>query len=157
MKKLLVLLTIEGAIAAFAFGQIPNPALKPAPAKAAKPAPKPASSGATLTVPKDAQRVDASTWRWVDPQGVAWIYRKTPFGLNHYKEDQAAQTAAPAKEQVKITDLGASYRFVRQTPFGPQTWEKNKSDLNDNEKRLVAAQRSEPSAAATQAPASKGN
>ncbi len=154
MKKIPVVMTVVCAMAALAAaGDNPAPAARAAAKSSDKAASRPAGGGAALQIPKDAQRVDASTWRWVDGQGVAWIYRQTPFGINHYKEQQPQAAAAPVKEPVKVTDLGASYRFERATPFGNQTWEKSKSELNENEKRIVAGQQEAAAPESAPAPA----
>lgn len=129
---------------------------KTTPAKPASNAAKPAA--AAVAIPKDAQQVDANSWRSTDAEGTAWIYRKTPFGINRYRENDDARVAAaaPVKEEpVHVTDLGDSYRFERATPFGAQHWERKKSELNDDEKAFVAKQGQPASAAPSTA--AKGN
>lgn len=113
---------------------------RPAPALGAfKPAAKPSKEG-EVRIPKDARQIDASTWRSTDSQGVVWIYRRTPFGINRYKEEsekQRAMAQGPETNPAKVTDAGDSYRFERSTPFGMQSWTKKKSDLTDSEKEMV--------------------
>jgi hypothetical protein len=167
------------------------PQAKPAPSKsAAKPAP--AAKTSALLIPKDAKQVDASTWHWVDPQGTSWIYRKTPFGINHYRENEetlrAGSAPAPAagvpadakaidastwravdskgaawiykktpfginkyreqdaeqRDQAKVaenparvTDQGDSYKFERSTPFGVETWVRKKGALTEGDKEML--------------------
>lgn len=104
-----------------------------------KPAAKP-SKQKEVQIPKDAQQLDASTWRATDANGTAWIYRRTPFGVAHYREDDEKQRAlaqTPETNPAVVTDAGDSYKFVRTTPFGTQGWTKKKSDLTDSEKEMV--------------------
>jgi hypothetical protein len=116
------------AVSLAAFGQA-QPAPK-APAKAAKTAyPK--------EVPKDAVRLSEHEWRWVDKDGKAWIFRRTPFSVAKFPEELAASEKAPVQDAgapLKVRDLGDSVEFSRQTPFGVNTWTRKKSELTDVEK-----------------------
>jgi hypothetical protein len=101
------------------------------------PAPKPAAPSQTqrLTLPKDAVKIEAFTYRWTDGDGKVWIYRETPFGLVRYEETASARAAAEADAQPALVafDEGERVRFERQTPFGKQRWYRNKSELSGEE------------------------
>ncbi|HSM79588.1 MAG TPA: hypothetical protein VLT57_18245 [Bryobacteraceae bacterium] len=118
----------------------PQPAHKAAPAVGAF---KPAGAvhkGTDGEIPKGATQVDATSWRWTDAKGTAWIYRKTPFGFSRYREEDEKQRAMTQRAEVnppKVTDAGDSYQFERTTPFGVQSWKKKKDSLTDSEKNMV--------------------
>ena len=99
--------------------------------KEAKEAPK-----GPLTVPKEAVKVDNLTWRYKDAGGKTWIYRRTPFGLVRFAEQE--QTGEPADDESRLWkafDQGDSVRFEKQTPFGVSTWTRKKSELTDDERK----------------------
>jgi hypothetical protein len=49
------------------------------------------------------------------------------------------QSTMPAQPNpVTVTDLGDSFRFERRYPFGQNVWTRKKSELNDDEKGLLA-------------------
>lgn len=124
MRAVALLWTFAASLALAA--QTSGPAAKAAPAAAAQ-------------VPSGATQVDANTWTWRDAQGTEWTFRKTPFGISRYRtEDANRPTPPPQKPDTKVTDLGSAWRFERQTPFGPQIWEKKKTaELNADERALV--------------------
>jgi hypothetical protein len=101
-----------------------------APAKKVDPPPTPVK---LLQVPAGAVEIRPGSYRFVDSDGKAWVYRKTPFGVVRAAE---SQTAAPttAKED------GDTIRFERPTPFGVDKWQKKKSELNSNERAIWEAQ-----------------
>ena len=92
-------------------------------------------------VPADAQEIQPYLYKYTDAQGKKWLYRQTPFGLSKW-EDKPADAAAAARAAensvpVKVVDLGDSYRFEKETPFGPTYWVRRKAELTDNESALV--------------------
>jgi hypothetical protein len=98
------------------------------------PAPIPAAG-----VPSEAKAIDASTWRAVDSKGAAWIYKKTPFGMNKYREQDAEKRdeAKVAENPARVTDQGDSYKFERSTPFGVETWVRKKAALTEGDKEML--------------------
>lgn len=102
------------------------------------PAPRAAASAKTqqLTLPKDAVKIEAFTYRWKDGDGKVWIYRETPFGLVRYKESAAGPREVSEQETqpaLTASDEGERVRFERLTPFGKQRWYRNKSELKGEE------------------------
>ena len=101
--------------------------------KKAAPAPQ------ALTIPKNAvPRPDGLSYTWTDKQGKRWVYAKTPFGIMKFPASDAA-VSAPDSSTTKVIDKGDTVRFERPSPFGTVSWEKNKSDLTDDERRLLDA------------------
>jgi hypothetical protein len=93
-------------------------------------------------VPRDAQEIQPFLYRYTDAQGKKWLYRQTPFGLSKWEDKpvDAAAAAARAAENsvpVKVVDLGESYRFEKETPFGPTYWVRRKAELTEDESALV--------------------
>lgn len=100
-------------------------------------------------IPKEAVAVDGNTWRWVDKQGKAWLFRSTPFGMMRSEEPKAAAAAkspetapaaAPAASGldaalalVTVKEEGDTLRFSRPGPFGTYSWVKKKSQLDRDE------------------------
>jgi len=127
---------------------------KPAP-KQGTAAPKQETAGAVkpaapveVTVPPDATPVGPYAWRHTDKDGKTWIYRKTPFGLSKVEEQpMTSAVPMPPPPKVKVVDNGDSYRFEKPTPMGPRVWERKKTELTEEEKTFVAAERGEKPAA----------
>ena len=93
-----------------------------------------------MPIPADAVKDDDGDYRYTDPQGKKWIYRKTPFGvvrLEDGPERAAAQAAAANGADIKATEDGDNVRFERQGPFGLWKWEKKKSELDETEKAAL--------------------
>ncbi len=142
MKKLLAFAVL---LAVPAFSQTAPAAAKPAPAKkaASKAVVKPAPVVVPLVIPKDATPNPDGTYAWADKAGKKWIFSKTPFGISKIEDTAATGSAfasAPVGQFVKAVEVGDKVRFERQSPFGPTKWEKNKADLNDEERAILAAQ-----------------
>jgi hypothetical protein len=103
--------------------------------KTAAPAPQ------AVTIPKEAvPNPDGVSYTWTDKQGKKWTYTKTPFGIM-----KAAYTDAPAAapqdwSSTKAIDKGDTVRFERPGPFGTMSWEKGKSELTDDERRVLDRQ-----------------
>ncbi len=111
---------------------------KPA-AKKAKPAPAKAQE---VTIPAGAVEVEPYTYRYTDPQGKKWIYRKTPFGVSR-AEDKPASAEDPKKdENARLIDAttaveeGDAIRFERPGPFGLTKWQRKKAELNEVERAV---------------------
>jgi len=125
---------------------------KPTPSRPA--VPPAAASGPSI--PADAKEIEPNLFRYTDPQGKTWLYRRTPFGVGKWEDKPATEaavesTAPPANPPV-ITDLGDSLQFVRQTPFGPQKSVRKKTELTAEEKALWQRQESNPPPAAAKTP-----
>ena len=108
--------------------------------KSAKTAPAPQA----LTIPKDAVKDANGTYSYTDKQGKNWLYRDSPFGVIRTAAPEPAADAQakpkPPAAAIKVIDKGDTVQFERSTPFGPTKWEKKKSDLTDEERKLVDAQ-----------------
>lgn len=102
------------------------------------------------SIPAGAKEVEPNLYRYTDPNGKTWNYRQTPFGVSKSEEtpvpasqaepQPASQPNQAKGEPVTVTDLGDSYRFEKQTPFGHSSWVHKKSELTDEEKALTAGQ-----------------
>jgi hypothetical protein len=92
------------------------------------------------SLPAGAKRNADGTYSWTDKTGAKWTYVITPFGATRHSAEDGA--AAP-QQAVKVIDKGDTVRFERPTPFGQSVWEKKKSDLNDDERRIVDSQAAE--------------
>ena len=113
---------------------MPAPKNRPAPKR--PPAGTEAKKNQRLTLPKDAVKIEAFTYRWTDSDGKTWIYRETPFGLVRYEEEAAKRREADAvaeQPRLEAFDEGERVRFERQTPFGKQRWYRDKSELSGEE------------------------
>jgi hypothetical protein len=107
----------------------------PSAAKAAKKA----TTAQPVTVPADAVANADGTFSWTDKQGKKWTFVKTPFGV--MKSEVIATPATSASlSGVKSFDEGDKVRFEKQSPFGVVKWEKNKTELTDEERDLVNKQ-----------------
>jgi len=104
-------------------------------------APKPVTGNNELQLPKDAKQIGPFSWSATDTNGKKWIYRKTPFGLVRSEDKPEAQPEAESKMPVTFTDQGDSIRFDRKSPFGTTTWTKKKTELNDDEKKIVEGEK----------------
>jgi hypothetical protein len=102
-----------------------------------------AAPAAELTLPAGAVQVDPGTYTYTDPKGKKWIYRQTPFGLSRAEADTSgaaasASSAPAAVSYLTATEDGDKVRFERPGPFGVYRWEKNKSELDDDERAALA-------------------
>jgi hypothetical protein len=91
-----------------------------------------------LVIPPAAVEYEPGSYRYTDPQGKKWIYRKTPFGVARLEDKPAAGTPKSLQnvDDVKVTDMGDSIRFERPGPFGMYKWQTRKSELNEMEKAV---------------------
>jgi hypothetical protein len=120
----------------------PKPPAK-APAKSA--APKRHPDGRPLGIPYDAVKVGDATWRRVE-NGKPVIYRATAFGHTVISEEENAkiQRMIDGKpdedpeipEGLTVKEVDGKLVFTQNTPFGPYTRVKDKSDLSLAEKKL---------------------
>jgi hypothetical protein len=105
---------------------------------------KTATAPQRMTIPKDAVKEANGSWSYTDAQGKKWVYRESPFGvIRTAVAEPAADGQAkpkPPAAATKVIDKGDTVQFERSTPFGPARWEKKKSDLTDEERKMVAAQ-----------------
>jgi hypothetical protein len=99
-----------------------------------KPQPKVKDAVLEAILPEGAKQIAPYKYRYTDPEGKAWIYRRTPFGVMKFEEkyDETTTTEAPAN--MRAFEEGDSIRFERPTPFGTMRWTRKKSELNDVEK-----------------------
>ena len=105
----------------------------------------PASTVKPVTIPADAVKTGDNTYSKTDAQGKTWLYVKTPFGVTKSEAPSAAQKQAaaivPPEEGFKVVEEGDNVRFSKNSPFGVQTWTKNKSELTDDERGIWERQK----------------
>jgi hypothetical protein len=112
-----------------------------------KKADKPAAAPKTVTIPKDAVRNANGSYTYTDKDGKKWLYRESPFGvIKSAVQDDADSpkaTAAPhtAASATRAIDKGDTVQFERASPFGTIKWEKKKSELTDEERKIVEEQK----------------
>jgi hypothetical protein len=104
--------------------------------------PQPKKAARPKSVPASAKLNPDGTYSYTDKSGAKWKYLVTPFGAIRQPADAGAVASqpAPADVTVKVIDKGDTVRFERPTPFGASVWEKKKSELNDDERRMVDSQ-----------------
>jgi len=99
-------------------------------------------------IPKGATQIEPNLYRFTDAQGKTWFYRRFPFGVSKWEDKPAEQVAKEEPLASVIRDLGDSVEFQRRTPFGISKWVSKKTDLNDDEKELLATYEAKRAAAA---------
>ncbi|MFN7995702.1 MAG: hypothetical protein U0Q18_18980 [Bryobacteraceae bacterium] len=120
-----------------------RPAIPPKTAKPTQPAAKapvkklPAASA--VTIPADAVQTEAGLFRWTDKDGKVWLYRKTPFGVKRWEDDNKNAKQESVVDETSATDQGDSIRFQRTSPFGTRAWVRKKSELDETERKIWAA------------------
>jgi len=100
-----------------------------------------------VVIPKDAVAGPDGSFLWTDKAGKQWAFWNTPFGVvKNPVADPATPSAAAATTDTltKVVDNGDTVRFERTTPFGVSGYEKQKSALNDEERRLYEASKAKP-------------
>jgi hypothetical protein len=114
-----------------------------------KKAAAPAQPSARITIPKDAVLDPKDgNYHYTDKNGRKWVYMMNPMGVSRWEDKGAsAKSTAPAQPassqrfsddpNLKAIDQGDTVKFVRTTPFGPQTWTKKKSELTDDERAML--------------------
>jgi hypothetical protein len=116
---------------------------------------KTATAPEATAIPKDAVKNADGTYSYTDKDGKKWTYRNSPFGVikaavREPGADTRPKPSQPAAATTKAIDKGDTVQFERSTPFGPQRWEKKKSDLNAEERRILDAQNESESGGKTQ-------
>jgi hypothetical protein len=115
---------------------------------------------AVNAVPAGAAEISPGLFKHTDGAGKTWLYRKTPFGVVKSSDDQTATSVqsegaqAPranpfggakagtsAPPLVTAVEEGDSYKFERNTPFGPARWTRKKSELTADEQEIVERSR----------------
>jgi hypothetical protein len=99
-----------------------------------------------MTIPKGAVANPDGTYAWTDKGGTKWTYAKTPFGVMKSRTSDATAAVTTPPGNVKVFDEGDKVRFEKPTPFGVMKTEKNKSDLTDDERKLLDSQTPTPAA-----------
>jgi hypothetical protein len=99
-------------------------------------------------IPKGATQIEPNLYRFTDAQGKTWFYRRFPFGVSKWEDKPAEQVAKEEPPASVVRDLGDSVEFQRRTPFGISKWVSKKTDLNDDEKELLATYEAKRAAAA---------
>ena len=86
-------------------------------------------------IPAGAVESESGTFKYTDPQGRKWIYRKTPWGIARLEDKPEADGAAPVDRaaSLKATEDGDTVRFELPSPFGVHKWQKKKSELDEME------------------------
>jgi hypothetical protein len=69
------------------------------------------------------------------------LQRDTPFGTTKSGTDEKSNPPVTAVE------VGNVVRFERKTPFGTSKWEKKKSELTHDERKILAQQNAKPAEA----------
>jgi hypothetical protein len=106
-------------------------------------------------IPKDAVANPDGSYSYTDKDGKKWLYGNTPFGISKVEDVRGAGgalAATPAEQLIRTTDNGETVKFERQTPFGPAKWEKKKSELTDDERRIYEQQHPQAPPQAQQQP-----
>lgn len=129
MKKITISWAVLAVFAsAAASGQ---PVKKTAPAKAAAKAKPARKTPPPVTIPAGAKEISPGYYRWVDPKGQAWTYRKTPFGI--MRGPEKTETPAPVPMDWTAEDTGDSVTFTGPSPFGRKHWTVKKTELSETE------------------------
>jgi len=106
----------------------------------------PAKEAPKIEIPAAAVKGDDGAWRYTDPQGKKWIYRKTPFGIARAEDKPVDPTPVEVPAGIKATEDGDTIRFERPGPFGTYKWQRTKSDLNDMERAAWEREKSHSTA-----------
>lgn len=108
-----------------------------------KKADKPAAKPTVVTIPKDAVKNPNGTYTYTDKDGKKWTYTNSPFGVMKTSAGDSDSRLAPVPSGagVKVIDKGDTVRFERPSPFGTMITEKKKSELTEEERKLVDAQK----------------
>jgi hypothetical protein len=105
-------------------------------------------SSARITIPQGAVLDPKDgNYHYTDKNGRKWVYMMTPMGPSRWEDKGPSAQSAPAHPpstnrfsgdpNLKAIDQGDTVKFVRTTPFGPQTWTKKKSELTDDERSML--------------------
>ena len=103
-------------------------------------------------IPAGAHLNANGTYSWTGKDGKPWTFEKTPFGISRYPAtpsaspqavamaDQAAAAPDTREPDIKTIDQGDTVRFERKGLMGTSVWEKKKSEMSEEEKRMLASQ-----------------
>ncbi len=115
---------------------------------AAKDTKKTTKPPAVNAIPKDAVETSPGFYRWTDKDGKVWTYRRTPFGVTRWPEQQGMYDKQNSQDSdTTAVAEGDSIRFERSTPFGKRIWVRKKTELNETERAIWAAQQQKNSTA----------
>jgi hypothetical protein len=105
-----------------------------------------AQAAGPVVIPKDAVAAPNGSFVWTDKAGKKWAFWNTPFGvLKNPAVDPAPPSAAETTDTLtRVVDKGDTVRFERTTPFGVSGYEKQKSELNADERRLYENSKTKP-------------
>jgi len=111
-----------------------------------------AAAPRALTIPKDAvPNPDGRTYSYTDKDGKKWSYVPTAFGITRFPaNDQPGAAVPPDFSRIKVIDKGDTVRFERPGALGPLGWEKKKSELTDEERRIVDSYKADAKAKSQQ-------
>jgi hypothetical protein len=157
MKRLNIALIVVFALPALAQkqpAQIPNTTPQTTASKTTKKSKKTKTATSSqpagqITIPKGAVLDPKDgNYHYTDKNGRKWVYMMTPMGPSRWEDKGPSAQITPAHPpssnrfsadpNLKAVDQGDTVKFVRTTPFGPQTWTKKKADLTDDERALLA-------------------
>jgi hypothetical protein len=91
-------------------------------------------------VPAGATANPDGTFAWTDKSGAKWTYVMTPFGISRSPSTNPLATAQAPGADIRVLDKGDTVRFERPGPSGSSVWEKKKTDLTSDERRLLDQQ-----------------
>lgn len=92
-------------------------------------------------VPAAAEKAGEDLWKWKDPQGKAWIYRRTMFGYARTADvpEKPSDTDAAAAARPRVVEVkGDDVTFERVTPFGKARWTRAVAEMTVDEKAAYA-------------------
>ena len=138
--KLFLVVCVSALALSAAAPQAQKKSTSATPKAVAKTAPNTGDASKPMAIPAEAVLGEDGDYRYTDPQGKKWIYRKTPFGVTRLEdapERAAAKVAPPSGAGIKATEDGDIVRFERLGPFGVWKWEKKKSELDETEKAAL--------------------
>jgi hypothetical protein len=103
----------------------------------------PNTSTGEVKIPAGAVPTGDGSFKYTDEKGKKWIYRNTPFGVAK-SEDKPVQPVKTQAEDdpTRAYEEGDYIRFEKPTPFGIAKWKKKKTDLDDNDRKIIDRQTS---------------
>jgi hypothetical protein len=138
--RVFFLIMVSAVVLSAADPQATKKAAAPAAAKTIKP----------LEIPAGAVESEPGTFKYTDPQGKKWIYRKTPWGTARLEDKPASEADRAAQRDrfanVTANEDGDTVRFERPGPFGVYKWQKKKSDLDEMERAAWTRAKNDASA-----------
>ena len=102
-----------------------------------------AAKAEAVAPPANAEKIGDGVYKATDTAGKTWIYTRTPFGYSKVAESEhqaAGNSVQSAALQVVSID-GDKVKFQRDTPFGKSVWTRAKSELSEDEKAALEANR----------------